>query len=446
MIIKSDYEDFSRYKEILVDPFFFKDRTLLELFKRSLPPKEAYFYFPKGEEIVIFNKKRPEKSLRRIHINVPFTDLENEWLSKFKLIIASHPENKIPYFWNDGLNLAYIYSTECKLDKAYIRMIEYFKWYEEHFPMYIQPEDKIIKFLNTGCTYAFGRDHQFRPIIIVQPYLLDKIKNEYSDNDILNGCIFLCQYATNYMLIPGQIENVVMFINLEKISLLSIPDSMKKIINTMSEYFIATLYKSYIFGMNTFLKFLFKIFCNFLEEITVRKFVVLKNNEDPKLFQDINPQNIEERFGGMAPNCIYDQENCLFPPRMPSDYYLINDEDPKEIFISEEEYIQRYNDGKIPEGSVSPFIIEKIKRQRKEKEKEEIMRKKREQALIIRNGAKSKAELNLNTNWKCENENFDLKKFKNCSNGILDELKSFKNMKDKFCNNLVILKDKSNIK
>jgi hypothetical protein len=444
MIIKSVNEELSRYKEIIADPFFLKDRTLLELFKRSLPPREAYYYFPKGEEIVIFNHKRPEKSLRRIHINVPYTNLENEWLSKFKLIIASHPENKLPYFWNDGLNLAYIYSTECKLDKAYIRMIEYFRWYEEHFPMYIQPEDKIIKFLNTGCTYVFGRDHQFRPIIIVQPYLLEKVKKEYSDSDVLSGCIFLTQYMTNYMLIPGQIENIIMFINLEQISLLSIPDSLKKIIKTMSEYYIATLYKSYIIGLNSFLKFLFKIFCNFLEEITVRKFVVLEDKDDPKLFQDINPQNIEERFGGSAPNCVYDQENCLFPPRMPSNYYLKEDEDPNEIFISEEEYIQRYNEGKIPKGSVSPFIIDKIKRERKEKEKEEMMRKKREQALIIRNEAKSKAELNLNTNWKSENEYFDLKKFNVRSNGFLNELKNFRNMKAKFCNNLVLLKNKSN--
>ena len=129
---------------------------------------------------------------------------------------------------------------------------------------------------------------------------------------------------------------------------------------------------------------------------------------------------------------------------MPNDYYLKDDEDPKKIFISEEKYIQRYNEGNIPERSVSPFIIDKIKRERKEKEKEEIMRKKREQALIMRNEAKSKAEINLNTNWKCENELFDLDKFNVCSNGFLDGLKSFKSIKEQFCNNLVVLKEKTN--
>lgn len=76
MLVTSESEDFSRFREIVVDPFYLKDPNLIELFKKSLPPRESYFYFPKGEEIVIFNKKKPEKTLRRIHINVPFSDLE----------------------------------------------------------------------------------------------------------------------------------------------------------------------------------------------------------------------------------------------------------------------------------------------------------------------------------------------------------------------------------
>ena len=61
MLIKSTNEEFSRYREILIDPFFLKDRALLELFKRNLPPREAYYYFPQGEEVVIFNKKSQKK-------------------------------------------------------------------------------------------------------------------------------------------------------------------------------------------------------------------------------------------------------------------------------------------------------------------------------------------------------------------------------------------------
>jgi len=439
MIVTSESEDFSRFREIAVDPFYLKDPNLIELFKKSLPPREAYLYFPKGEEIVIFNKKKPEKTLRRIHINVPFTDQENIWLSEFHQMINDHPENVFPDYWNDGLNLSYIYSTECNIEKAYKRLIDYFKWYNQHFPMNIQPEDKSIKLLNTGFTYIYGRDHQFRPIIICQPYILQKYEKEYSETDVVNASIFICQYMVNYMLIPGQIENWIMFINLGKTSLLRMPDPIKKLIKALSDYFIARLYKSYIIGMNAILRLIFKFMCSFLEEVTAKKFVILESKKDPKLFTDINPQNLEERFGGQAPDCVYDEEFCLFPPRMPSNNYFFHNEEPEKILITEDEYIERYNKGQIPPQSVSPFIMERINRERIQREKEEMTKRKQEEALLRIKDAKTKAELNINTTWTCGNELFDLDKFQTSSPGFLEGLNSFRSMKDKFCSNIVTL-------
>jgi hypothetical protein len=439
MLVTSESEDFSRFREIVVDPFYLKDPNLIELFKKSLPPRESYFYFPKGEEIVIFNKKKPEKTLRRIHINVPFTDLEKNWLLEFHKMINDHPENVFPDYWNDGLNLSYIYSTECNIEKAYKRLIDYFKWYNDHFPMNIQPEDKSIKLLNTGFTYIHGRDHQFRPIIICQPYILQKYEKEYSESDVVNASIFICQYMVNYMLIPGQIENWIMFINLGKTSLLSMPDSIKKLIKALSDYFIARLYKSYILGMNAILRLIFKFMCNFLEEVTVKKFVILEGKKDPKLFTDINPQNLEERFGGQAPDCVYDEEFCLFPPRMPSNNYFFSNENPEEILITEDEYIEKYNKGQIPPQSVSPFVMDRINRERIQKEKEELTKRKQEEALNRIKDAKTKAELNINTTWTCGNELFDLDKFQTSSPGFLEGIQSFRSMKEKFCKNIVTL-------
>ena len=58
-----------------------------------------------------------------------------------------------------------------------------------------------------------------------------------------------------YMLFLGQIENWIMFINLEKTSLLSMPDAIKKLIQTLSDYFIARIYRSYILGISGILRF-----------------------------------------------------------------------------------------------------------------------------------------------------------------------------------------------
>ena len=259
-MIKTTNDEYNnQYGEIISNPFFIEDSDLYEIFKRGIPPKEAYYFFPKGKDVIELHEKRPEKNLRRIFINVPFLDIENQWLQKYKEIIAQHPDNKLPDFWNDGLNLAYIYSTECKLEKSYKRMIEYFQWFKNFFPLNIQPGDKCVQVLNSGFLYAFGRDHQFRPLLICQPYILQKCLDLFSGDDIYNASIFICQYMCNYMMIPGQIENWIMIVNMEGTNILSIPESVKKLMNSLSEYFISRLYRCYILGLNAFLRIIYKI-------------------------------------------------------------------------------------------------------------------------------------------------------------------------------------------
>ena len=437
----STIEYIAQYGELVKDPFFITDPQLYEIFKRALPPKEAYYYFPKGKEVIELNEKKPEKNNRRIFINVPFNKNEKEWLEKYKLIIASHPENKLPEYWNDGLNLAYIYSTECNLQKAYERMINYFKWYNSFFPLNMQPGDKCVQVLNTGFLYIFGRDHQFRPVVICQPYILQGMLDKYSDIDILNASLFICQYMANYMLIPGQIENWIMLVNMEGTSILSLPDSVKKLINALSEYFIARLYRCYILGLNVFLRLIYKLICNFVEKTTVEKVIILDNIQDPRKHRDINPENIEERFGGTAQNLIYEQENCLFPPRMPTSNFFLENENPKEILITEDEYIDKYNSGYLPPKSVSPYILEKLRKEKNEKEKEEIARKKRDEAQLKRDESKKRAEINIYTTWISSKENFDMNKFKTRTNKFIDKINSFKEKRNKFCSGITELID-----
>ena len=412
-MLKSPTEDYNvQYGEIVTDPFFIKDPLLYEIFKRGLPPKEAYYYFPKGEEIIQLNEKKPEKNNRRVFVNVPYTKIEHQWLEQYKLIIDSHKENKLPEYWNDGLNLAYIYSTECNLEKAYNRMIDYFKWYNEFFPLNIQPGDKCVQVLNTGFLYVFGRDHQFRPVIICQPYILEKCLNIFSNTDILNASIFICQYMCNYMLIPGQIENWIMLVNMEGTSVLALPESVKKLIKALSDYFVARLYRCYILGLSIFLRIIYRLICLAVEKTTVEKVIILDNKQDPRKHQDINPENIERRFGGTAEDLVYEQENGLFPPRMPSNNYFLENENPKEILMTEEEYMEKYNSGYLPPRSISPYIKEKVRKEKNDKDKEEITRKKREEAQSKRNEAKTRAEINIFTTWISSNEQFDLNKFK----------------------------------
>ena len=126
----------------LIDPYYLKDPKLLELYKKSLPPKEAYYYFPKGEEIIVLNNEKPIKSIRRVFYKMPYTNDEKQWLSEFKQILSSHSELKLPDYFDDYLLLCFIYSTGGKLNDSYKRLIEYLEYYKKNFPITITPQSR----------------------------------------------------------------------------------------------------------------------------------------------------------------------------------------------------------------------------------------------------------------------------------------------------------------
>ena len=354
-------------------PFFFIDNPILyQRYLDSFPPKEAYYYFPKGEEIIIPNKKNPEKSLRRIFFNTEFNDHEKKWLIEFNKIIDQHPENKLPDYWNDSYNLKYIYSENCKLQKAYERMINNINHQKNFFPLTFTPKDKVLTIINMGFCYIFGRDHQFRPILIINTGILIKRIDEFSTDDLIRSGMFIIEFIKNKMFINGQIENLVMIINFEDTNLISLPDKLKKTLMEIDKNFVSILYKTYFIGVNFIIKIILKIVFAFLEKATAKKVVVLDNKKDKRILENISPNNLEKRFGGEAENINYEKGN-LFPPFMPKNKeFLLKNEDKKNILITEEKYIQMVKNNLIIKESISPFILKKIE---EEKEKNNLKNK-----------------------------------------------------------------------
>ena len=387
-------KDSKNFSYLLTNPYYLKDPKLYELFQKSLPPKEAYYYFPKGDDVITIDHKNPENSSRKIFTNVQFTSFEKKWLKKFNKIIEEKDDISIPPGWHDGLSLACIYSALGDLEFGYEIMCDYIKWWERTFPMNISPKDKSWELLNNGFLYIYGRDHQFRPIMVCQPYILQKKMDYFSNTDVVNVCLFVCQYAVNNLLIPGQIENWIMFFNLKGTSLLSLPEPMKLLVQELSDNFNFRLSKCYVLGMSFIMRILYKFVCTFIGQPNEDKIVILSNRRDKHLFDDFTPENLEKRFGGKAEDLIYGENDSLFPPRVPCDNVFFPWEDKNKILISENEYINKCKNGEIPIESMSPFIQEKliIEEQNKKKHKEE------QNKNIIKNETKKYNILNININ------------------------------------------------
>jgi hypothetical protein len=217
-----------------------------------------------------------------------------------------------------------------------------------------------------------------------------------------------------------------MILNFEGSSPLNMPDAVKKLIKTVSENFLSRLYKCYVYGMSFFINFMFKLACNFLEEVTVQKITILDKNNKEQLFENIREDNIEEKFGGTAPNVQGSIEinNNLFPPRMPSNKYILEKDNKKDFLITKEEYIKLVNEEKIREDCISPYLKDEIEKIKKEKELEK----------KIKNHFGNKQ-------WKFQSEFEGKNSIKNInkSNNIILDLKSFNNAKYSFHKSINIL-------
>ena len=104
-------------------------------------------------------------------------------------------------------------ATEYDIKKAYNNIIENINWLE-NIPKTIC--DKTISLLNSGFMYVHGRDHHFRPLIFVKIKVVKNILGKnYNFDDINKSIIFLMNYIMKYLLIPGQIENWIIFVDLD---------------------------------------------------------------------------------------------------------------------------------------------------------------------------------------------------------------------------------------
>ena len=278
-------------------------------------------------------------------------------------------------------------------------MKKYIDWSNKTFPLTIQPRSKTIEILNKGFVYVYGRDCKFRPLLIFRLVEFVKYENIYSVEEVLNAGIFLGQFCINNLLAPGHVERWDLIIDLRKTTLLGLPDHIKKLLPIMNEGFISRLNKTYVIGMNFFFRIIYKIVCAFLQESTVKKIKILDGKKDQSMFEEIRRDNVEVDMGGTAPNARIGEENGIFPPRMPSEHFLLESQKEEDILISEEEYINKYKNGEIPKDLASPYILNKLEEMKKQ------------ESIIENNNINDPEDKNLPNLFEDNEENFPAIKF-----------------------------------
>ena len=306
--------------------------------QNAKPPKEAYFYFPQSQDIVIHDPKYPNKTLRRIFEgNVNFLNYEKDKIKEFmqyiEISLKKTPKITIvfPDYWRDYDTLRCLQAKGYDMVQTLETLIPHLEFMRNNIPP--QVRDKTIEILNLGFLYSHGRDNRFRPILVIKAIVFKENMDKYCFEDWERAIVFFIEYNIKHLLIPGQVENWNIICDLKDCSIIFLPSDLKKIIATIQANYRCRLFVMYILNLTIFLRGVWGIVKHTLDPVTQTKIQIIQPG-DPAMFKFIHPSQIEERFGGKSKNF----EDNFFPHISPSNQYLIEGDKPDELFVSEDKY------------------------------------------------------------------------------------------------------------
>ena len=379
--------------------FFLEEPHLSLRHNKAIPTEEMYRFIPPKEEIINIDNSDPSKNYRYIFNGQPKTQFEKEKLSEFLDYESKKGKLNYPQNWIESDTMRLLQASEYDIKKTYTTISENIQWLNS-IPKSINI--KIISLLNSGFMYVYGRDHHFRPIIIVSIKMVKNvISQKYSFEEINDSIVYLMNYIIKYILMPGQIENWIVFVDFEDVGISDIGD-FKKILSTLSKQ-RGRVYKNYFVNIGGFIKMSVNTVVKMFSSVS-RKLVILGHDELKKAQELISPENLEKKYGGLAPDIVPGGNN-LFPPIMPSSNFALSGE--KLNIVSPEAYKEMC----LNSNPYKPFVICPKYQEIWDKEKEmELQKEKEKNKNMIQEELIKKNYNDINENKSIgQNSNFERK-------------------------------------
>lgn len=282
-------------------------------------PKQAYAYWPTDEHAILERKEFVE---RLVFHRQNLKEWEMSALNQLnKLINDDVVHEKL-----DKLEkLRFLYGTGWNMNLTVKVMQDYLRW-KQGWPSYKLVYFSISHILDSGGAYIHGRDHRYRPIIVITPKKLI----QYENSLLMATSFFILEYIKDNMLLPGQVENWVLIIDLQGFDL---NDSWYPIINDLLLYYPCRLAQAFIFNSSKLMTNLFKL----LTPNTIQKITIVQNNT--VILNTCNPLQVEKRFGGSS-----NDVKSFWPPIFPCSIYRARG-DPPQGLVSEYSSYDEYFPG-----------------------------------------------------------------------------------------------------
>ena len=116
------------------------------------------------------------------------------------------------------------------------------------------------------------------------------------------------------MLLPGQVENWNVFVDIAKLGVTEVPKKdLKLIIKAINWNYKSSTKSTFILNTTWLFDAIFKVVKGFLNELTKEKINVTKKRSHKMLSSMYHPSQLETQYGGTAPN----NAGPFWPPNQP---------------------------------------------------------------------------------------------------------------------------------
>jgi len=301
-------------------------------------PSEAFLFFPRDEEAKNSNGVR-----LLFEGNIKFDEYEMKMIKEFRAY-SRKAEVILQPTWTDSAILRFLQANSFKLEKTLNAVKEHSNWRTSRLPPKLtQP---IQEFLEKGYLYVHGRDHKFRPIIIFNVHMIE-VKT-FDIELMIDTLTYFLEYIVNQLLLPGQVENWIILLDLKNMGLATLPlNPLKKLLGYLQHNYRGRLHSMYIVNTPTTIYIPFQMAKKFLEESTVNKIQFIKKQIPEPMFLHVNKEQVEEKYGGTAKNI-----EKYWPPVFPSKKYFVSEEEQKQL-ISRESYMYLFENGRLSKYKVN---------------------------------------------------------------------------------------------
>lgn len=307
-------------------------------------PEEAYLFFPKKYGI---GSTETQRSI--FDGTTEFNANEIDKIAKLKAYAQKEGYFLKP-MWTDNMILRFLYAMGFKLNKTLQAIKDHTVWRETFFPL--QVDDELRKYLNSGLIYVHGRDAQLRPIVVFNVSMIDPKKTDL--DLVIRTMTFWFEYIINEWMLPGQIETWVFLTNLKGLGAAQMAlSSNRRLFTYLSDNYKCRLATLYMLNVTKSMYVPWQVVKNFLDEVTVQKIQFYKDQVPTKLFDHTNKDQVEQKFGGNAPNCTQ-----YWPPVIPSNNYCAHNKCP--ILVSKEEYKEMYKRGRLNNMTVNKKFVDEV--------------------------------------------------------------------------------------